>query len=395
MLIVDKLTSPSDLSTIRDEWASLDQTIVPRTPFTGPTWYETWWKWFRRDSILSRDEFLVYTLRDPNGALVGVAPMMRTGRPSFGPLRLREVQFFGADRNVTELRGPVCRAEDQPEVLGALAAHFSRHDLGWNWIRWHGIRRDKLDSIETLSEASRFRWTRSLPDYILELPPAWPTFEKGLTSRVRKKVRSCYRLLERGGHVIEFRVIREQKRVASALDTFYSLHGARAKIRHSDVFGNPTARSFLSEYADIAAARDEVRFFQIAIEDVVVATRVGFQFGSELYLYHAGNDPAWDAYSIMTTLLAEIIKWAIDAKVTTLNLSTGMDRSKTRWKPIEIVYSDGVQVAPGIASHALWHIYDTLREQIYSGSAMRRLAGIRKSPDPALQESAAEAAEAD
>ncbi len=157
-------------------------------------------------------------------------------------------------------------------------------------------------------------------------------------------------------------------------------------MAHEQKYDTPTyseiSRRGLSSVnmSSIAAARDELRFFQIAIEDVVVATRIGFQFGSELYLYHAGNDPAWDAYSIMTTLLAEIIKWAIDAKVTTLNLSTGMDRSKTRWKPIEVVYSDGVQVAPGLASHALWHIYDTLREQVYSGKPMRRLTGTSQEP---------------
>ena len=146
-------------------------------------------------------------------------------------------------------------------------------------------------------------------------------------------------------------------------------------MRYFDVFSDPRARAFFNQYASDAAARDELRIFQLAFNDVVVATRVGFSFGRELYLYHSGNDPAWDKYSIMTTLLAEIMKWAIGEGVQVLNLSTGNDRSKTRWKPTEIIYSDGVEVAPGLAGDRISRAYEFLREQSHPGSKFRKLIG--------------------
>lgn len=373
MLTVQRLSHAGELATLRSEWITLDQSLSPRTPFTSPLWHELWWNHFQRKSLLTRDEFLVLALRDGEGHLVAVAPMMRTRRPSFGPIQLREVQFFGADPNMTELRGPICRPDDQAEVMHTLKEYFGTVDTLWHWIRWHGVRRDLPDVRDALESSARFRWTRAVPDYVLKLPSDWSAFEQGLTRRVRKKLRSCYRLLANDNHIVDFRVKRLPQDAPSAVQTFFDLHRLRTQVRYFDVFSSPTARAFFSEYASAMASCDQLRVFQLASGNTVVATRLGFTFGSELYLYHAGNDPAWDKYSIMTTLLAEIMKWAINENVGVLNLSTGNDRSKTRWNPIEIVYDDGIEVAPGFTAEQLSRGYECLRAQTYPGSFLKKL----------------------
>ncbi len=379
MLTVERLSSHEDFAALRKEWALLDQSLSPRTPFTGPLWHELWWVYLRRQSLLARDEFLACGLRDGVGRLVGVAPLMRTHRPSLGFLRLSEIQFFGADPNVTELRGPICRPEDQAEVLRALSDYFANNDTKWNWIRWQGIRRDMLAHSYAPDESPRFRWSRELPTYILDLPTTWPIFERSLTRRVRKKLRACYKSLERDSHVMDFRVIQNREDLPESLDLFYALHKARTRVRYFDVFSDPRARAFFNQYASAMAARNELRIFQLAFNGVVVAVRLGFKFDRELYLYHSGNDPTWDKYSIMTTLLAEIMKWAIGQGVQVLNLSTGKDRAKTRWQPAEIVYSEGIEVAPGLVGGQISRLYEFLRDQTQSGSPVRKLTSWLRS----------------
>ena len=171
-----------------------------------------------------------------------------------------------------------------------------------------GIRRDLPDVRDVLDGSARFRWTRTVPDYVIKLPSEWSVFEQGLSRRVRKKLRSCYKLLANDKHVIDFRVKRLVQDAPSAVEHF-SIYINPARKCDTSTCSPVQRRKLLSEYASAMAARDQLRVFQIAFDGTVVATRLGFAFGNELYLYHAGNDPAWDKYSIMTTLLAEIMKW--------------------------------------------------------------------------------------
>ena len=80
----------------------------------------------------------------------------------------------------------------------------------------------------------------------------------------------------------------------------------------------------------------------------MVASRVAFVLGDELYLYFSGYEPEWSRYSVMTTTVAESIKWAIERKMRVVNLSTGTDVSKTRWGPTSYTSCYGVLSSPSL-----------------------------------------------
>ncbi len=80
----------------------------------------------------------VFVLRESTGELLAVAPMMITHRPGVGPSLFRELQFFGADPYVTQLRGPVCRRERLAEVGRALAAHVRKTEAH-DFAQWRGM----------------------------------------------------------------------------------------------------------------------------------------------------------------------------------------------------------------------------------------------------------------
>ena len=123
---------------------------------------------------------------------------------------------------------------------------------------------------------------------------------------------------------------------------FFELHRARSKmlhgLSHTDYFASIRCRRFLIEVCERFAKRGALRIFQIKNQDSIVATRIGFVLGDSLYLYYSGYDPEYQKYSVMTTVVAEAIKFAIANGFRTVNLSTGLDVSKTRWSPIEIKY---------------------------------------------------------
>jgi len=54
-----------------------------------------------------------------------------------------------------------------------------------------------------------------------------------------------------------------------------------------------------------------LKLFALKIGAEIVAMRIGFVVGDGLYLYYSGFDPKWWEFGVMTTTMAEAIKYAI------------------------------------------------------------------------------------
>ena len=126
---------------------------------------------------------------------------------------------------------------------------------------------------------------------------------------------------------------------------------------HPDAFAWPVSKEFLRDYAKQSARRGELRIFQLRIADEIVAIRIGFCTGTDLYLYYSGHLPSFGRFSVMTTTVAEALKWAIGAGVKRVHLSIGRDRSKLRWEPQEIALSETYQSAPSLRGRLMKDLF--------------------------------------
>src|SRR6478736_1111971 len=120
-LFISRIETIEALESLSAEWTGLCGAAGVSVPFAFPEWNVAWWRHLRADSLAVRDRLFSFAVRDAAGALVAIAPMMITHRPGVGPLRARNLQFLGADPNLTELRQVVCRPEHAREVYAALA----------------------------------------------------------------------------------------------------------------------------------------------------------------------------------------------------------------------------------------------------------------------------------
>jgi CelD/BcsL family acetyltransferase involved in cellulose biosynthesis len=369
-LVVERLPNLEALSGIANEWELLDRQTWPPLPFTSAAWIVPWWKHFRRNTALFRDELFFHVVRDRNGELVALVPLMRTFAPGIGPAAFRMLQFFGTDAALTEVRGVICRLEDHVPVVKALAAYFVANCDDWDVFRWAGLNHT-VDDYDQPGLNCEFLMRSELPDYLIELSGSWEDLRLRVSANMRKNLRKAYEFLERDGFDFELRVTERHEDVAAAFARFVTLHAARAQapdmIFHPNKFDRPNVRSFFSTYLRAAAERGQLRIFELEIGGVAVASRLTFLVGSDLYMYFAGYDPAWKSYSVMTVLMAEIIKWAYAHGIEQVNLSTGHDQSKVRWKPREILFREAVQISPTLAARTAFHLF-----QAYEGWAKLR-----------------------
>jgi CelD/BcsL family acetyltransferase involved in cellulose biosynthesis len=355
-LTVERLKGPEALGDITAEWELLDCETSPRSPFTSSAWIVPWWRHFsRRRHVLFHDEFFFHVVRGEGGRLVAVAPLMRTSFPGIGPPTMRILQFFGADPAMTEIRGVICTPEDHAPVVQALVEHFLARRDEWDVFRWDGLRHP-VDAYRALYPPCAFIAREDLPDFVVELPNSWNDLRLHVSANMRKNLRKPYEFLERDGFAIALRVTERAEGVAAAAARFFKLHAARTEavgmIYHPNKFAQPHVRAFFADYLHNAAHRGELRIFELEIGGVTVASRVAFLIASDLYLYFAGYDPAWKSYSVMTVLMTQVFKWALGHGVERVNLSTGRDQSKVRWKPREVLFRNAVQVSPTMRARA-------------------------------------------
>lgn len=322
-------------ASIEPSWRALDARRPVRVPFTDPDWCRLWWRHHRRDTLRAHDELRLFTLSD-GPELVAIAPMMLTRRPGRLPLSARELQFFGADRNLTELRGMLAAPGWEGRAAHALSAHLASL-AGWDWVQWHGLPAEDPPPAICIAHTTQ--------DFVLPLGSDWTAFRRGLPRNIRESLRKCYNSLERDGHGWNLRV-QQGPDAANALPQLIALHQRRARqdgmVAHIDIFADQRASGFLT---DFVRQTSTARLFTLEIGGQAVAMRLGFAYDDELYLYYSGYDPAWAQYSVMTTVLSEALRWAIGQGMGRVNLSTGADVSKLRWRPIAIQTRSGTQLS--------------------------------------------------
>jgi len=369
---VSLVESLSSLETIAPAWQALDEQTFPRLPFTGPQWNLVWWKHLaeqRRTAVHRIQSFVLY---DGN-QLLAVAPMMLTERPSVGPLRVRHLQFFGADPNVTEVRGLCCRRSDEGRVFEALLSHFEARARDWDWVELSGFA-EHGPAREAIARRTPLIWTRQIPDFLIEPGQDWDAFKKGLPRNLKEAIRKCYTTLRRDNLHHEFRVAERANEMEERLETFFELHSLRARAaitpKHADVFANDPARRFLREYSNRLSKVGSAKLFELLVEGQVVASQVGFVLGDALYLYFSGYQPRMSSYSVMTTCKVEAIKWAIGQGIRTINLSTGRDRSKLRWRPTEVSLMEAHWLSPSLRARMSHRFVHALKKGVRRTAAL-------------------------
>lgn len=365
-MIKERIETLTGLRTLEHEWRALERRIAP-LPFVTFDWVEAWWTHLHADRLAVRDDLLVYVFRETNGSVSGIAPLMRTRRPGRGPLQLRHVQFLGADPNITEVRTLAALPERVSRIIDALLDDFRADPHGWDLMQLTGVPAEHAEGV-ALGRFANVEWTRDVPNYYLELPSSWDEFRSALPRNIKESLRKCYNAPKRDGLTFQHEVVTAPELVGPALSDFLRLHELRSRrddtVRHPNVFADPAAREFLADFCERLARRERLYIFQLRHGDAVIATRLGFRCGDSLYLYYSGFDPNYGRYSVMTTVVAEAIKFAIANGFRTVNLSTGSDESKLRWKPRVQIYREASLVSPSLRGAVAHDSYAWVRRRL-------------------------------
>lgn len=376
-LSVQVAASLEALRELAPQYERLHLATANTSPFALHEWHEAWSGHFLNLDPRVRDELMVLAMHNATGECVAIVPLVASRR-RLGPLNIVSIDLLGGDPSTTELRTPLI----QPGYESAAAAATRRLLAGrrdWDWIYWTSL---AGAFGEALAAEARIDIEPEPPGYVLDLLPTWEAFRGQLKENVRNALRHCYNSLKREGHSFSVEVAVEPAAVRAALDRFLELHTLRANsadmAEHPNYFSTEVSRRFLYAVCDRLAARGAARIFQLRIGTEIVAVRIAFVVGDSLYLYFSGFDPRWGRFSVMTTTVAEALKYAIAAGLKTVNLSRGTDTSKTRWRPRAIVYTGGFERRARMRSIIALHLYRGARSGRGLSGLLSRMLKARR-----------------
>ena len=98
--------------------------------------------------------------------------------------------------------------------------------------------------------------------------------------------------------------------------------------------------------------------------------------GDELYLYYSGYDINWARFSVMTTVVAESIKWAIAHRLKIINLSHGHDISKIRWDPKAVMFCSALRLSSTRRARLAFRAYHVAKRMYQVDSRLGKLLTV-------------------
>jgi CelD/BcsL family acetyltransferase involved in cellulose biosynthesis len=353
---IEAVTTVDGVAALGPYYERLHHASCNTLPFAMHEWHFAWCRHFLNCNPRIHDEPLFYVLRNSADDCVAIVPFI-VSRRRVGPLKIVSVGLLGSDPAITEVRAPLIDPGFEQLTACAVQDRLAQTG-GWDWIHWTGL----SDAFaRALAVNGRLQWQPVLSDYVLDMAPTWEEFRLGLKRNIRESLRHCYNSLKRDNHGFELLVIEDPAELRRGLDRFLELHLMRARLKsavnHPNRFASQVSRDFLYDVCARLGQRGAVRLFQLKVDSQIVAMRIGFVVGGSLYLYYSGFDPQWSRYSVMTTMVAETIKYAIAQGLKTVNLSPTKDISKTRWSPRQVDYGSAYEQAGRLRSRLARRAY--------------------------------------
>jgi len=278
----------------------------------------------------------VFTVRDEDGTLLGLAPLCRMRFQEWG-FSLKAVGFAG--REVVSgdfldfLSSPEIRSQalntilralwDRRSVwsllvLGELTLGSDLHAVVKSWAQEKGL-------------MIRQQEERNCP--YIELPRTFDEYLCQLGTSMRYHIRRRQRdLLEKHGAHIE--VYSEPEEIRSGLDILIKLHLARWRhVNNPGTFKRPGFAKFIREICTAPPAGSRPRLYLLKYEGRAIAALLAFHFGQSALYYQAGWDP--DSFLVRfspgVVLMAQSIRDAIDCGLRYYEFLRGDEFYKSHW----------------------------------------------------------------
>jgi len=325
---VTALRSEDDLIRMEPEWNTLLAASASDTAFLTWEWMASWWSAYHRGRNLE-------LLRvDSADGLIGVLPLYEEGRRLLGPLQYRVLALVGDGSADSDYLDCITRKGREDEVADAVLAELHGGDRAWDLLLLNDVPSTSPQLASLKRAASRAGWywnTTRVPCARVDLPGSWDEYLRMLKPRMRTKIRSLTRDLERQFR-IEYERCIDPSDLENRLRSLYDLHNRRWDTAGKrGVFHSEEKRAFYASMARRFLSSGRLRFDSIRADGRYVAHQFCFEHGDRMFLLQEGLDPEWFDHGAGNALRAHMFRDCIERGLHTYDFLGGVTPHKLSW----------------------------------------------------------------
>ncbi len=325
MLRTSVLKGAASLQELKPAWQELVDDAPAATPFQTWEWQATWFKHFGGAKI--PHVLTVYEGDD----LVGLMPFVR-GRSPWKTLRAMA-------SGPSDVLGPIARRGYESQVAGAVAEYVN----GLKSVDVVDLHQLRSDSELAALFPTAFPQAMCL---LLDLPGTYDAYLATLS----KSLRYDCRRMDKPAFGTSGSKIQDvgPSEVQQGMDWLFETHKMRWRKRGlPGAFIGSRSHAFHREWAALASPKGWLWLSTMSQEGKPIGALYGMSMHNTVYYYQAGFDPAFNALSPGTLLVAHTIRRAIGEGKSVFDFMRGDEPYKRRWKPQRDVINRRVLLATG------------------------------------------------
>jgi CelD/BcsL family acetyltransferase involved in cellulose biosynthesis len=295
----------------RRDWSAIVEVDPAGTFFHTPGFLKLYWEEFGQ----TPEHLLLAFAEVDGGDQVGACAFERVGDT---------LRFLGGTE-VTDYMGPVALPDLRDAVAKELwAGLLTRGD--WAAADLRGLPEDRpwLGILAGAAAAQGLSVEEAADENgvapIVDLPPTWDGYLRGLPAKLRHEIKRKARKLE--AEAGPYRIhLADARTLTPFLDRFVELH--RMSEGPKGVFMQPGMEIFFRRLGEAFLPTEVFTLTFIEVGGELAAGTIGFRHGGTYSLYNSAFDRVWQALGPGMVLIAEDIRLAIDSGCVAFDLLKG------------------------------------------------------------------------
>lgn len=302
---VEVIQSYEQFETLSDEWNRLLRSSRNNIVCLTHEWFASWWRAYGEGKRL-----FILLVRNHNGELTGIAPLLRTRELHRGLVPVSMIRFI--ENGLSPHLDIISALDEEETVIKEMVNYLVNNKTSWDMLDFNKLQDSCIFSRLFVDLCQQNAWCyrvyESLVSPFISIDTDWESFYGSRSRKFRKGMKNKINRVSRHGG-IEVERVNTMPYLRDRLPDLYKVSSRSWKARNgSAITSNPEDMTFYNELTYSAGQNGWVQLWFLKHENVPIACEYHLVYGSRAMILRGDSDVSYRSISPGSFLEYNIIK---------------------------------------------------------------------------------------